>query len=366
MSKDQPVVFQSTEDGKWMTVEGDSQPECFGELWDGSKAGAEECKDCIFDEVCKGIMAKTTFTNVRKQFTNGTNLPELAKACNISEDSVLQLLAFLNGEALPKKKNPPIEEDAPVAKEETPKKKRGRPPKATVIDLLQIVAPVEEKRKRGRPKKIIQDISVIEPEVVKRGRGRPRKIERVAPVLSDFTFNCELFTNIAPEIVKRKRGRPKKEPEGENKENPTVAPSVVTARGRGSFRERSAKLARVRGGKLRRTPWKEHTFSSRWERERERNPILQKLEVGDVLVAERFGRYHKMKVVEKGYKGLTYRTKGKTYPTLNAITKVAAGAFPRPKMGIKGKRPPGTRKIADWNGITFWHVKKFLEEKKDC
>ncbi|KAG9466266.1 serine/arginine-rich splicing factor 4-like [Eleutherodactylus coqui] len=81
--------------------------------------------------------------------------------------------------------------------EETPKRERGRP-KGSLnkrsLKKLAIALRTQEKRNRGRPKKIVLHHSAVMPLTPKRPRGRPKSTVSVAPVPSDSLKGSEDYT----------------------------------------------------------------------------------------------------------------------------------------------------------------------------
>jgi hypothetical protein len=100
-------------------------------------------------------------------------------------------------------------------------------------------------------------------------------------------------------------------------------------------------------------PWGEHTFESRWLRERERSPLIaQILTPGSKRVREYNGRRYELKVKE-GY----YLLNGEKFPTLYSTVLSIAGGWDHP-VWIKGKKAKGkVRTMANWSGPKFWLLK---------
>ena len=94
-----------------------------------------------------------------------------------------------------------------------------------------------------------------------------------------------------------------------------------------------ARSARVPGGRST-TPYGEHTFLDRWNRERKRNKKIRNLKVGSKLTVERSGKTYSCLVKEGHY---LYQG-NKQFPTLYKLTEHITG------------------KGSSWSGPKFWKL----------
>ena len=95
-------------------VNGEQEPECLGDLWDGSNIGEEDCRTCIFTKVCLEKMAKVRLPAMQAELGSAATVETLAKRMEIQERSVMMLIERA-GIVLPKRKKRPDEIGQPVA-----------------------------------------------------------------------------------------------------------------------------------------------------------------------------------------------------------------------------------------------------------
>jgi len=104
--------------------------------------------------------------------------------------------------------------------------------------------------------------------------------------------------------------------------------------------------------------WGKHTWPDRYRREHRRSRLIGKLVPGMVLHVTRNGQTHTCRVNR-----LSYTYQDCEYPTLYAVTLVAAGVVARPGQARKGR--PATqefRPICNWSAAKFWALHKVLSK----
>ena len=281
-------------------------------------------------------------------------------------------------------------EQGPVKKRGRPKKVQEEPEKVeaakpalteTLRDNIVQLASESHAKKRGRPKKVAQvepeggngavtgvnreDIGRLRdsaPEVPKRGRGRPKKV--VEPIAEVEEPKAEEFLEaeepipekVEPEGKKRKPKKsggkakvtiqnPPKTGSAQHASDPVLAdyPGNVTAA-----------IAAVQESAAR-GKWGEHTWVSRWQRERNRCPEIAELTPGTKLLRMWKGKEYKVEV-RKG----SYVLVGKgDFPTLYEVVTAIVGTYAAPKQKVPGKRtrPEGTRQLCNWSAIRFFNLR---------
>ena len=343
------------------------QPDCFGELWDGTPGGSEECVKCVFSPVCMEAMAKITFTAAQASLGGKATLPELATLCEVSEQSILKLMGRMSGQApedapKQKKKPPPEPVEAVVGKVEEPAPERDAfaaveedvDPTLDEPRDAEAAAPAEVpavKRKRGRPRKIkpaLSDIKahvarvnpepvVVDVPVVKRKRGRPPKVKTVSPGVSEVSANSEN----GAEPPKKKN--PARVVDDEAVENPPMAPPAKSAKVGASPQKALMALCAttvpVRAGARRGISWGKDTWLPRWTREREKYPEFKTCLPGSAITVARNGKTHSVQVFH-GY----YEIRGKQCATLTEAARIAAGNN-------------------NWNARRWWRVAQFTKTR---
>lgn len=270
--------------GQFATPSGQTQPDCFGELWDGAAGGAEDCAKCVFSPVCQEAMAKITFTAARASAGPGVGLKELAVLCDVSEQSVLVLMAQQAGQA---------------SATEAPKKKK-KPP----VEVAPVV-PV-----------------AVTPEAV-----------ASIPALTTPEVQAEVAATVPVDAPPTEAPKPKAKPAKKGKAKaaktaePSVAPVPREARpvkrakaGARARKAKSAQTAKARVGAPLGKKWGEGTWLARWNRERQRTPSLRRAVPGSVIQVERAGQTYRVQVF-KGY----YLFNGQKVPTLCEAAKLATG-----------------------------------------
>lgn len=303
-------------DGKF-SVDGENQPECFDDMmWDDSPDGAEACHGCVFSPVCLERTAKIALPAAQARLGAGATLEALSEQLAIKPASVLMLMAQAKGEALePKRKKKPSEVPPEPAAQEVPPAHEPTPDRDPFAAVESDVNPTHDE---GGPAT---------------SESKPSKKAG----------------------KKVKKDKPAKAAEEPQSSRPQVAPSVKRAKGGALPKKANAKTAKARAASSP-EPWGEHTFVDRFKRERQRSRLISRLVPGTVLTVERNGQKHVCQVIQNGY---TYR--GKTFPTLYAVTVEAAGTQERPRqLKADGSRPEGQRAICNWSAPKFWALDKVL------
>lgn len=315
-------------DGKFVASNGASQPECFGEMWDGTPAGSAECRGCVFSPVCLEVMAQITFTAAQAALGTNATLAELAAHCDVSEQAVLAFLARKKGEAgeapAKKKKKPPVDEAPTHVVGVDP---AGGPDKTTTTVLPMPPAPA-----KAEPAPVKEEAAPVkeEPPAVKEVPKAPETT--VAPVLAVGT--PEAPTPKAKGKRKTKAKAPKADKSAA--QHPRKARPVKRAKaGARARKAKNARPAKARVGAPLGEKWGEHTWLKRWERERERCPQIRRAVPGAVLTVERGGQTYRAKVA-KGYYELS---NGQKCPTLCEAAKLLTGN-------------------ANWSAVRFWGLDK--------
>ena len=292
-------------DGKFKAPPNQDQPECFGDLWDGAVGGAAECASCVFSPVCREVMAKITFTAARAALGGEATLPALAEHCDVSEQSVLALMAVMKGEMPKKKKRPPVAEAAPEAPAPEAKAPEAPAPEAppTAPAPEPAPAPVTEK-----------------------------------PAAQPVAAAPEPTPATPEPVVKEKRKAAKKAKPAKDKEPAVTAgpqkarPAKRAKAGARARKAKSAKPAKARVGAPE-GKWGEHTWLKRWERERKRCPAIRRAMPGAVLQVERLGQTYRAKV----FKGHYELSNGQKCATLCEAAKLLTGSV-------------------NWSAVKFWNL----------
>jgi len=295
-------------DGHFIAPPDSAQPECFGELWDGAAGGATECGTCAFSPVCREVMGQIAFVAAQARLGPEATLPALAKECEVSEQSILVLMALKQGqavpEAAPKKKRPPPkpEPEPEAAKPEAPPPAPTPAPEPT--PERDPFAAVEED---ANPTHDEGEPATPEPKPKKKAgkKAKPAKAKAAEPAV------------IA--------GPPKARP---------VKRAKAGARAR---KAKSAKPAKARVGAPLGEKWGRHTWMTRWARERERSPLIRRAVPGSVIQVERLGKTYRVQVF-KGH----YTINEKDCPTLCEAAKLATGN-------------------ANWSAVKFWGLDKVAQ-----
>lgn len=304
--------------GKFFAAAGTSQPECFGDLWDGATGGAAECVACVFSPVCLESMAQTTLPAAQAALGQNATLPNLAETCEISEQSILALMArkAAQPEVAPKSKRKPKDAETELTEPITlvsdgPLSDESVAPEPIVEEAPAVPPP---KKKRGRPAKA----KVAEPEIEPAKEQAPEKQETAKPP---------------------KKKKPAKEAKPDETPDPQTALVVKRVKAgalRRERKERSARTAKAQVGAPPGSKWGENTWNKRWERERKRCPSIRKAVVGSVVTVSRTGKTYKVKVCQ-GY----YEINGEKCATLCEAAKIATGN-------------------ANWSATKFWGLDKVL------
>lgn len=300
-------------DGHFIAPPDSAQPECFGELWDGAAGGAAECGTCAFSPVCREVMGQIAFVAAQARLGPDATLPALAKECEVSEQSILVLMALKQGqavpEAAPKKKRPPPkpEPEPEAAKPEPEAAKPEAPPPAPTPAPEAATMPAEKAAETALP-----------------GQGElPAQQERdLRKKPAKKKAKLAKAKAAEPAVI---AGPPKARP---------VKRAKAGARAR---KAKSAKPAKARVGAPLGEKWGRHTWMTRWTRERERSPLIRRAVPGSVIQVERLGKTYQVKVF-KGY----YTINGKDCPTLCEAAKLATGN-------------------ANWSAVKFWGLDKVAQ-----
>jgi hypothetical protein len=313
-------------DGQFRASDGSPQPECFGELWDGvGPRAAVECKqECDFSPCCMELTARQALPAAQIRLGAGHSLQDLAgeNAMNISEESILALMAYVKGGANP----------API-KEEKPKKKKAPPPDP-------------EPMKAAEPPPPVQEASKVEPPKQEPSAEAPKA--EVSPV------SKKKATKKAP--TKPAKGK-KAEKAKAGGPGPQKAPSAKRAKAGAGAKVKATpvKPAKARAGSTPSKHWGEHTFKDRWERERERSPLIGQLKAGMVLKKVYKDQKCECRVLKMGYS-----VKGETVPTLYMTVLPYTGTVARPRQSPDGKPVEGERQVGNYSAAKFWDLEKLF------
>ena len=367
-------------------------PACFGVYWEGIEGSA--CLECYIKGDCLAKFAQSSLLKAQQQLSDKATPEALAEITGVAVAAVQLAEQFQFNIGLRK----PVEleksqvkvtqeqqesqeqqemvpevteaqvvneiEDKPKPKRGRPKKvepkkvkaKRGRPPKTKVEEK-------PEKKRRGRPPKIKTEIEA-KPE--KKKRGRPPKVKteiEAKPEKKKRGRPPKPKTEIEAKPEKKKRGRPRKiKPEATEQpivqsipdevvDRPTMAGAFVTpAKVPAKSKQRSAKTVSERAGTR---TWNPLYDQKRWERERERSPVLAQLRPGQVLTREwppKSGTHVQVKVLKH-----RYQWQDREYPTLYSTVKAITGVKASPKQKKEnGTRPKGNRSLAPWSAVKFF------------
>jgi hypothetical protein len=123
------------------------------------------------------------------------------------------------------------------------------------------------------------------------------------------------------------------------KARPKKAPSAKRAKARAKSKKKNARSAKARA-ESGMVPWGEHTFQSRWEKERARSPLIAKLTPGKKLTVEwpRDSGDKYTVTCKKGH----YEYNGTKFPTLYKVTEHITG---------EGSK---------WSGPKFWKLRQLF------
>lgn len=134
----------------------------------------------------------------------------------------------------------------------------------------------------------------------------------------------------------KKKAAPK---EAVTKSRPKKAPSAKRATGGAKSKKKNAVNAKAQGDSAM-VPWGEHTFLSRWEKERARSPLIAKLTPGRKLSVEwpRGSGDTYTVTCKKGF----YEYNGEKFPTLYKVTEHI------------------TQQGSTWSGPKFWKLKQLF------
>lgn len=333
-------------------------PSCFGQYWEGV-AGS----DCTVGDSCKELdtclarFASVTLVKYQRKLGKEATPEKLSLLTSVRPEAILLALNFqknagisLDSEVpqLPPSNNTDdaTEQDAeiiPPPPEESTLEDIPDPPDATdgVDDAMAKKKELEERIKKSAADNALAEDAVPVP-VKKRGRKK-KVVESTAKSKSG----------------KKARGKAV---------NPPVAEPAKRAKGsaeRKTKRSASDAWAQASIQKHQETPpgqpmrrWDPVHNKTRWERERERNPLIAALPVG--LTVPRLWRGETtVTLVRQGY----YLYNGVRYPTLNSVMVAIMGLRPYPKQLKKdGTRPEGVRYMTPWSATRWFGLHQLAKK----
>jgi hypothetical protein len=326
--------------GVFSTQTGEVAPECFGELWDGLGAsGSLECKEqCDFSPCCMELTAKQALPAAQIRMGAGHGLSELAESMAIAEDSVLGLMAYAKGGASPlgparSKKAPPSAEsisDPEGASAELVGEQAREDAVAIEEPQLSAEAEVEtvvqttSEEKKAPAKKAPAKKAPAKKAPAKKAPAKKAPAKKAAAVSGPRK---------APPVKSVKAG-------AGGAEKGTPVPSV---KARGGSTPTSTRAGRS---------WGDHTFASRWSRERERSPLIAQLKPGMTLRVVYKGKKCEVKVLREGYSVL-----GAKVPTLYMTAVAYTGTEARPGVNRLADRE---RQVSNYSAARFWRLKELF------
>lgn len=324
-----------------------NKPECFGIAWE--PFGDSVCVGCGGKRECLDEFAKTTYAEKLQELKSSgqdASVANLAAALELGDQSIIETQQYL--ERLPlatipesdrdgdleKSNPPPMEPD--VSNEETESLATvtqlpvAPPPEPVEIDPERLPHPLQKVVEAVEPPK--------EKKPPKKKRGRPKKSEaKEVPSVPQKAGAAESVEQ--PAAVRK-----------------TVKKSAKSAKGQGAT---SQKKRKKRRRKKAARVWGTHTYRARWQREREKHPMIALLTPGVRISKVYKGETFKV-TVRNGY----YLFNGEKYPTLQSVTTAATGVKDYPKQAYKGQEMKGTRKTGNWSAMRFWKIKELMNQSK--
>lgn len=336
------ALIQAREKGAMAATVEAMDPPCFGLMWDAVKE--EGCQGCGAQTRCLEKFATATLPETITRLGKNPGLAVLAEELRVSPDAITVALekngapkvARLQAVPPPQPVAPaPVQdavpsEPAPVAAPEQPVAEAG-----------------DAVKKSG--KKEAAAAKKAEAEAAKAAKEAEKKAKAEAKEKAAEEKRAAKEAEKAKKQAEKEAAAKAAEPT----ENPSVAapasPAGVAAEARKA--KRAGPVA-VRADRRLEHPWGEHTFQSRWQRERERTPEIAALKTGQVLTVPFDGKEHQVTVLKEGY-----QYDGNRFPTLYSIVKEITGTVERQKQLIEGKRPQGTRQLCNWSAVRFFRLR---------
>lgn len=329
-------------------------PQCYGEYWEGLEGSA--CMACHIKGDCLARFATGKLVKVQQQLGEKATPKAIAEATGIAEAAIVLALQFQKNVGL-NKSSAPKEAEAPAPPMQEPEPMMPPPQDAPVVTEPPPPPPISEEEP-GEPEGSSVD---GEEAIQKEGTENVKKPKKASkkPAKKAVAKPKKTAKKPAKKTAKKSAKKPAKKPAKKKTaaKNPPMAgtsakPVTVPAKPK---KGKSATSASEQAGDR---TWSPEHDQSRWERERERSPVLAKLKPGQKLRREwplKSGEQVEVKVL-KG----RYRFQGKDYPTLYSVVKEITGTkLHQKQLRPDGSRPEGKRKLSAWSATKFF--RKALE-----
>ena len=265
------VKEEKAMDGQEVKSDG-SEPKCFGLFWAGIPGSdGDLCRECGVGDRCLDLFVKET-------------LPKGEGSKGLDAD--------------PKDVSYDLGLGSPAAIVAARKYRADKYP--GLVDTMRLL-PIEEVKSEESPS--IEEVESKEPPPIE-------EVKSKEPPLIEEVKSEEPIAALTKK--KKKKIPPKKkasvQKDFEVKEHPSKAvSSVKSVEGAAKVgkKRKKKKSAQTAGAQAERVmdPWGKHTFYQRWARERERNPLIKKVKIGQVLKMiwpKKSGKVHAAKCC-KGY-----------------------------------------------------------------
>lgn len=333
-------------------------PSCYGQYWEGI-AGS----DCTKGEVCGELdnclakFATTTLMQHQRKLGKDATPEKLSELASVRPEAILLALNFQKNAgivpgAVPANPAPASEQaqdsELPPPPEEPEPENVPSPPDGDEEDPI-----VKKKQKKSG--------DALNKSAAKNTRGSAKKAPPKSQPKAKAAPKKKAATKAKTASKSKKKASnppvagPAKRAKGSA--GTTTATSVSVASAQGSSRKkRLSKRAALPVMNQPTRKWDAVHNKSRWERERERSPLIAALPLGMKLRRVWKGE-ETLTEVKKGY----YLHNGTRYPTLNSVMVSIMGLKPYPKQLLSdGTRPKGVRYMTAWSAPRWFGLEKLL------
>lgn len=348
-------------------------PKCYGVFWEAIPSIPDCYEKCTDKEGCLAKFATATLPKYQRELGEENATPQaLSEVTGISTEAIVIALQYQKDKGFPAAKS--VEREPVHAKE--PVQDPGvsiPPPVAESVSQVSAPPPMPSSPVSipppidGQELADASGIDVNKPLVVPPGEA-----------LSDSNPGQEPNKKAAPRKKKAastKKKKPKNKTESTKKPTKKKAPprkkkaAPVNPQGAGAAKHAAAPVsmskttsAQHAGGSGR--EWSPEYDGIRFNREREKNPLIRNLLPGYTLMREypaKSGQEYKIQVHKDHY-----TCQGQRFPTLQAVTDAITGVKEYPcQLLPDGSRPEGVRKMSNWSAVRFFGLDKIMLSKAE-
>lgn len=350
-----------------------SMPSCYGQVWEGVPGSLCVDQGCGVLDDCLVKFASGVLVDWQRSLGEKVTAEQLSQATSVRVEAILKALEFQQTAGIVPFIPPTVvaADPANLGTEQTVAVEI--PPPSEVIpaegtqEAARVLSPaeVEELYNGGEP--MAQEGAASVPFV----ESRLADVVQL-PGTAEAAGALKEVSEMAP---RKKKGRGKSAPKGKMPkgavEKTEAAPAVVSrpqsagpaksarvpakerrAYARPAAAQEGSRKTRQRSEPAQHRQWDGRYNKSRWERERERSPLIAQLRPGMKLRRIWEGQTLEVVVVKGGY-----RFQGVVYPTLYSVVQQIVGTVPRKKQRrADGTMPDGTRDLTNWSGPRFFRL----------